>query len=206
MVSYPDFVRFCQVRACEKGGLYAVQPVGLAGAPVKIGYAFNILQRLATWHYAYPQGINILAVARMNRPNDTHFGKRRALQLAEAALKHELKHYVVARDEWMHPSAKGKILETMRRLQRSLSPNLKEHFYAFEQEAAPMAASLKPGLFAPATIHTRSRTRTGIALPTVPCDARRKTVPPRCEDDPACVWEKARPRGRCVARENSLLY
>ncbi len=176
MVSYPEFVRFCQGRACEKGGLYAIQPVGLAGAPIKIGYAYNLLQRLATWHYAYPQGIKILAVARMNRPNDTHFGKRRVLQLAEAALKYELKRYVIARDEWMHPSAKGKILEAMRRLQRSLSPNLREHFYAFEQEAAGP-----------------------------PCHSRRKTVPPRCEDDPGCVWERARPRGRCVAREGSQL-
>ena len=102
MVSYPEFVRFCRGRACEKGGLYAIQPNGLAGTPIKIGYAFDVLQRLAMWHYAYPHGINILAVARTNRPNDTHFGKRRALQLAERALKHELRDYVVARDEWMH--------------------------------------------------------------------------------------------------------
>ena len=198
MASYHEFVRFCQGRACEKGGLYAIQPVGLAGAPIKIGYAHNLLQRLAAWHYAYPQGIKILAVARMNRPNDTHIGKRRVLQLAEAALKYELKRYVVARDEWMHPSAKGKILETMRRLQRSLSPNLREHFYAFEQEAAapPVAASLKQGLLATAMIHPAS---------LKPCHSRRKTVPPRCEDDPGCVWEKARPRGRCVARESPQL-
>ena len=91
MSSYHEFVRFCQGRSCEKGGLYAIQPVGLAGAPIKIGYAYNLLQRLAAWHYAYPQGIKILAVARMNRPNDTHFGKRRVLQLAEAALKYELR-------------------------------------------------------------------------------------------------------------------
>ena len=50
MVSYPEFVRFCQGRACAKGGLYAIQPVGLAGSPIKIGYAFNLLQRLAAWH------------------------------------------------------------------------------------------------------------------------------------------------------------
>ena len=154
MSSYHEFVRFCQGRACEKGGLYAIQPVGLAGEPIKIGYAHNLLQRLAAWHYAYPQGIKILAVARMNRPNDTHIGKRRVLQLAEAALKYELRDFVYARDEWMHPSAKGKILETMRRLQRSLSPNLREHFYDFEQEAAapPVAASLKQGLLATAMI------------------------------------------------------
>ena len=197
MASYHEFVRFCQGRACEKGGLYAIQPVGLAGAPIKIGYAHNLLQRLAAWHYAYPQGIKILAVARMNRPNDTHIGKRRVLQLAEAALKYELRDFVFARDEWMHPSAKGKILETMRRLQRSLSPNLREHFYAFEQEAAapPVAASLKQGLLATAMIHPAVK----------PCHSRRKTVPPRCEDDPGCVWEKARPRGRCVARESPQL-
>ena len=35
----------------------------------------------------------------MNRPNDTHFHKRRVLQLAEALLKHELRQYVVARAE-----------------------------------------------------------------------------------------------------------
>ena len=196
MVSYPEFVRFCRGRACEKGGLYAIQPNGLAGAPIKIGYAFDVLQRLAMWHYAYPHGIDILAVARMNRPNDTHFGKRRALQLAERALKHELRDYVVARDEWMHPMAKGKVLETMRRLQHPLSPNLKEHFY----DSRTMATPPEPGLFASATIHTRSRTQAGNALPTVPCHTRRKTVPPRCEDDPSCVWERVRPRGRCVAR------
>ena len=78
MASYHEFVRFCQGRACEKGGLYAIQPVGLAGEPIKIGYAHNLLQRLAAWHYAYPQGIKILAVARMNRPNDTHTSARGA--------------------------------------------------------------------------------------------------------------------------------
>ena len=98
----------------------------------------------------------------------------------------------------MYPSAKGKILETMRQLQRWLSPNLREHFYAFEQEAAAplMAASLKQGLLATAMIHPAS---------LKPCHSRRKTVPPRCEDDPGCVWEKARPRGRCVARESPQL-
>ncbi len=188
MVSYPEFVRFCQGRACAKGGLYAIQPVGLAGSPIKIGYAFNLLQRLAAWHYAYPHGIDILAVARMNRPNDTHFHKRRVLQLAEQTLKRELRDFVVSRDEWMHPAAEARILETMRRLQRSLSPNLKEHFYDFT--SAPRVL---------ASVHTRA----GAGPPMVPCRTRRKTVPPRCEDDPGCVWEKARPRGRCVARENS---
>ena len=185
MVSYPEFVRFCQGRACAKGGLYAIQPVGLAGAPIKIGYAFNLLQRLAAWHYAYPHGIDILAVARMNRPNDTHFHKRRVLQLAEQTLKHELRDFVVSRDEWMHPAAEARILETMRRLQRSLSPNLKEHFYDFR-----VRVPLDPRPLAPPM--TRS-----------PCRTRRKTVHPRCKDDPGCVWEKARPRGRCVSRENT---
>ncbi len=190
MASYPECVRFCQGRACAKGGLYAIQPVGLAGAPIKIGYAFNLLQRLAAWHYAYPHGIDILAVARMNRPNDTHFHKRRVLQLAEQTLKHELRDFVVSRDEWMHPAAEARILETMRRLQRSLSPNLKEHFYDFTST---------PGVLA--SVHTRA----GAGPPTAPCHTRRKTVPPRCEDDRGCVWEKARPRGRCVPRENTHL-
>ena len=61
-------------------------PDGLAGAPIKIGYAFDVLQRLAMWHYAYPHGIDILAVARMNRPNDTHFAKKCLLGLTERGL------------------------------------------------------------------------------------------------------------------------
>ena len=73
--------------------------------------------------------INILAVARMNRPNDTHFHKRRVLQLAEALLKQELRQYVVAREEWLQPWAKGAMLAAMRRLQLSLSPNLAGHFF-----------------------------------------------------------------------------
>ena len=92
MASFSEFVRFCSSRTgCDKGGLYAIQPRGLRGPPIKIGYSFNLLRRLSDWEYNYPQGIDILAVARMNRPNDTHFHKRRALQLAEALLKQELR-------------------------------------------------------------------------------------------------------------------
>ena len=172
MASYARFAEFCKGRHCDKGGLYAIQPVGLEGRPIKIGYARNLLQRLATWHYAYPYGIAVLAVSRMNRPNETHYGKRRTLQLAESALKRDLKRHLVAREEWMHPSAKGEILAAMRRLQLSLSPNLREHFYDFA----------------------------GLGPAAAVCSARRKTVAPRCESDPACVWEPARPRGRCVPR------
>ena len=87
MASFTECVRFCAARpSCDKGGLYAIQPRGLRGSPIKIGYSFNLLRRLAAWEYSYPSGIDILAVARMNRPNDTHFHKRRALQLAEALL------------------------------------------------------------------------------------------------------------------------
>ena len=97
MASFTEFVRFCAARpGCDKGGLYAIQPRGLRGSPIKIGYSFNLLSRLATWQYSYPEGIDVLAVARMNRPNDTHFHKRRALQLAEALLKQKLRQYVVA--------------------------------------------------------------------------------------------------------------
>ncbi len=94
MASFPEFVRFCAARpGCDKGGLYAIQPRGLRGSPIKIGYSFNLLRRLTNWEYSYPAGVDILAVARMNRPNDTHFHKRRALQLAE---KHELREHVAA--------------------------------------------------------------------------------------------------------------
>ena len=125
MASFPEFVRFCAARSgCDKGGLYAIQPRGLRGSPIKIGYSFDLLRRLAAWEYSYPSGIDILAVARMNRPNDTHFHKRRALQLAEALLKHELREHVLAREEWLQPWAKAEMLAAMRRLQLSLSPNL----------------------------------------------------------------------------------
>ena len=49
---------------------------------------------MAEWEYSYPEGIEILAVARMNRPNTTHTHKRRALQLAESLLKRELHEHV----------------------------------------------------------------------------------------------------------------
>ena len=84
---------------------------------------------MADWEYNFPEGIDILAVARMNRPNDTHFHKRRVLQLAEALLKQELRQYVVAREEWVQPWAKAATLAAMRRLQLSLSPNLAGHFF-----------------------------------------------------------------------------
>ena len=97
MASFSEFVRFCSTRTgCDKGGLYAIQPRGLRGSPIKIGYSFNLLRRLSDWEYNYPEGIDILAVARMNRPNDTHCHERRVLQRAEALLKQELRQYVVA--------------------------------------------------------------------------------------------------------------
>ena len=74
----------------------------------------------------------------MNRPNDTHFHKRRVLQLAEALLKQELRQYVAAREEWLQPWAKAATLAAMRRLQLSLSPNLAGHFFdAAQIKAGP---------------------------------------------------------------------
>ena len=46
-----------------------------------------------------PKSIGIVAVARMSRPNGTHFQKRRALQLTEALLQQELRQYAVAKEE-----------------------------------------------------------------------------------------------------------
>ena len=59
MASYSEFARFCSTRTgCDKGGLYAIQPRGLRGSPIKIGYSFNLLRRLADWEYSYPSGID----------------------------------------------------------------------------------------------------------------------------------------------------
>ena len=89
MASFSEFVRFCLTRTgCDKGGLYAIQPRGLRGSPIKIGYSLNLLRRLSDWDYNSPQGIDILALARLTRPHETLFHKRRVLQLAEALLKH----------------------------------------------------------------------------------------------------------------------
>ena len=138
MPPFTEFVQFCAARpGCDKGGLYAIQPRGLRGFPIKIGYSFNLLRRLSDWEYSYPEGIDILAVARMNRPNDTHFHKRRVLQLAEALLKRELRDHIVAREEWLQPWAKAATLAAMRRLQLSLSPNLAGHFFDAAQIKAP---------------------------------------------------------------------
>ena len=39
MASFTEFVRFCAAQpGCDKGGLYAIQPRGLRGSPIKIGY------------------------------------------------------------------------------------------------------------------------------------------------------------------------
>ena len=70
MVPFSELVRFCTARpGCDKGGLYAIRPRGLRGSPIKIGYSLDILRRMAEWEYSYPEGIEILAVVRMNRPN-----------------------------------------------------------------------------------------------------------------------------------------
>ena len=149
-----------------------------------------MLRRMSDWEYNYPEGIDILAVARMNRPNDTHFHKRRVLQLAEALLKQELRQYVVAREDWLQPWA-------MRRLQLSLSPNLAGHFFDAAQIQAPWEHALVPS-------GTRGRraqpsaaatTRSGPAT----FDAYRRAQPKR-EADALRHWERApRGRGRCVA-------
>ncbi len=154
---------FCAARpGCDKGGLYAIQPRGLRGSPIKIGYSFNLLRRRSDWEYSYPEGIDILAVARMNRPNDTHFHKRRTLQLAEALLKHELRDHIVAREEWLQPWAKAATLAAMRRLQLSLSPNLAGHFFDAAQIKAPWEHAL-----APVGSGTRGRRAQPKAAPTM---------------------------------------
>ena len=210
MASFSEFVRFCSTRTgCDKGGLYAIQPRGLRGSPIKIGYSFNLLRRLSDWEYNYPEGIDILAVARMNRPNDTHFHKRRVLQLAEALLKQELRQYVVAREEWLQPWAKTATLAAMRRLQLSLSPNLAGHFFdAAQIKAGPRerrAGDLHTEPHAaPPPLHEPTR-RQRRAQPTPvhwPCHLRHKGVEPKCEADALCRWERSpqpRGRGRCVA-------
>ena len=187
MASFSEFVRFCSVRTgCDKGGLYAIQPRGLRGSPIKIGYSF------------------ILAVACMNRPNETHFRKRRAHQLAEALMKQELRQYVVAREEWLQPWAKAATLAAMRRLQLSLSPNLAGHFFDAAQIQAPWEHALVPsgtrGRRAQPNAAATTRRRKGPPTPVVwPCHLRRKGVEPKCEADALCHWERApRGRGRCV--------
>ena len=183
MASFAEFARFCAARSgCDKGGLYAIQPRGLRGSPIKIGYSFNLLRRLSTWEYSYPSGIGILAVARMNRPNDTHFHKRRALQLAEALLKHELHQYVVAREEWLQPWAKAETLAAMRRLQLSLSPNLAGHFFDAaqikagprERRAGEVHADLHVKPAAPRPQPTRRQRREPPVPVLWPCHLRHK--------------------------------
>ena len=211
MASFSAFVHFCAKQTgCDKGGLYAIQPRGLRGSPIKIGYSFNLLRRMADWEYNFPEGIDILAVARMNRPNDTHFHKRRVLQLAEALLKQELRQYVVAREEWVQPWAKAATLAAMRRLQLSLSPNLAGHFFDAAQIQAPWEHAFVPmgsgtrirsaqPKAAPEPT-TRRQAKEPLAPALWPCHLRRKGVEPKCEADALCHWEHSpRRRGRCVA-------
>ena len=220
MASFPDFVQFCASRpGCDKGGLYAIQPRGLRGSPIKIGYSFNLLRLLSDWECNYPEGIDILAIARMNRPNDTHFHKRRALQLAEALLKRELRDHIVAREEWLQPGARAATLAAMRRLQNSPSPNLAGHFFdaaqikAWEKHREPTRSGKgtrqqQPGLraepnTAAAVSATVRRQQDEPPAPALwPCHLRRKGVEPKCEAEALCRWERSpqpRGRGRCVA-------
>ena len=208
-------MRFCSVRTgCDRGGLYAIQPRGLRGSPIKIGYSFNLVRRLTDWEYNYPEGIDILAVARMNRPKDTHFHKRRVLQLAEALLKQELRQYVVTRVEWLQQWAKAATLAAMRRLQLSLSPNLAGRFFDAAQihffDAAQIQAPWEHALVSsgsrgrrsqPNAAATTRRQRKEPPAPVVwPCHLRRKGVEPNCEADALCHWERSPPgRGKCVA-------
>ena len=147
----------------------------------------------------YSEGIDILFVARMNRPNDTHFHKRRVLQLAEALLKQELRQYVVAREEWLQPWAKAATLAAMRRLQLSLSPNLARHFFDAAQIQAPWEHALVPsstrGRRAQPSAAATTQRREPPAQVVWPCHLRRKGVEPKCEADALCHWERA-PRGR----------
>ena len=128
----------------------------------------------------------------MNRPNDTHFHKRRALQLAEALLKQELRQYVVAREEWLQPWAKVATLAAMR-------------FFDAAQIQAPWEHALVPSSTQgrraqPNAAPTTRRQRKEPPAPVVwPCHLRRKGVEPKCEADALCHWERApRGRGRCV--------
>ena len=118
----------------------------------------------------------------MNRPNDTHFHKRRVLQLAEALLKQELRQYVAAREEWLQPWANAAMLAAMRRLQLSLSPNLAGHFFDAAQIKAPWEHALVPSgtrgrRAQPKPAPTTRRQRHEPPAPVLwPCHLRRKGV------------------------------
>ena len=163
------------------------------------------MRRLSDWEYNYPEGIDILAVAGMNRPNDAHFHKRRVLQLAEALLKQELRQYVAAREEWLQPWAKAAMLAAMRRLQLSLSPNLAGHFFDAAHikapwEHAPVPSGTRGRRAQPSAAATTQRRKEPPAQVVWPCHLRRKGVEPKCEADALCHWERApRGRGRCEA-------
>ena len=202
MASFSEFVRFCSVRTgCDKGGLYAIQPRGLRGTPIKIGYSFNLLRRLSDWEYNYPEGIDILAVARMNRPNDTHFHKRRALQLAETLLKQELRQYVAARGM---ATAVGQGRDVGGHAPHR-SRHLAGDFFDAAQIKAPwehaLVASGTPGRRAqPKAVPTMRRQRHEPLAPVLwPCHLRRKGVDPKCEADALRHWERSPlGRGKCV--------
>ena len=211
MASFPELVRFCAARpGCDKGGLYAIRPRGLRGSPIKIGYSLDILRRMAEWEYSYPEGIEILAVARMNRPNTTHTHKRRALQLAESLLKRELHEHVVAREEWLRPSAKAATLAALRRLQLSLSPNLANHFFdaaqiKAEHQWTPVGSGTRgyprgQRHHAASKPATTRRQRHEPAPALWPCCLRHKGVEPKCEADALCYWQRSpHGHGKCVA-------
>ncbi len=172
-----------------------------------------MLRRLSDWEFNYPQGIDILAVARMNRPNDTHFHKRRApacrgpAEAGATAIRcGEGGATAILRQE-LQPWAKAATLGAMRRLQLSLSPNLAGHFFDVAQIQAPWEHALVPSSTrrrrAQPNAAATTRRRKEPPAPVVwPCHLRRKGVEPKCEADALCHWERStqpRGRGKCVA-------
>ena len=63
MLSFPKLRRSAGL---DQGGLYATHTRRLRGSPIKIGYSLNFLQCMIDWEDSCPEGVDILAVAKMN--------------------------------------------------------------------------------------------------------------------------------------------
>jgi len=155
MATHTDFSRFCRKTEglrCDKAGIYAIQPAPIANPPVKVGMAYNLLEKMARYSQAYPTGFKIHAVARVATRDPNYVRSRDDAVLAEKDMLGRLQDVKAMRKEWIKPEAVGRAVDALKAAHVKYTHN----------------TALEPQVYTAETLNPRRRLRGKQAPPPEP--------------------------------------
>lgn len=111
MATFTEFGRFCRKTniGCDKSGLYAIQPNPIKNPPIKVGMAYNLIDKMRRYDQSYPYGYKILGVARIASADPKFAMSRDILPVAEKHMLSLLKDDKAHKKEWMKGTSVNKV-------------------------------------------------------------------------------------------------